>query len=139
MYKTKLGISVGLMGAIVCFLGAFLGLQWYFLAIIAYILLKEENEWLRRLALKVVIILISVTFITWVIRLAFDTAIIDFINIFKDDMEMSEVLWPGKIADYTTKYISYFADVLLILAGFKAIKQGHFSVKPVDELISKNV
>ena len=38
MHKTKLGISVGILGSIICILGAVAGLQWYFIGIVAYIL-----------------------------------------------------------------------------------------------------
>ena len=139
MYKTKLGISVGLMGAFVCFLGAILGLEWFFMAIIAYILLREDNEWLRRLSLKVLVILIATAIIGMLIRYVFQDAIYDFINLFTDEEDMLDIKWPSKISSFAVKYLYIASKLLLIFVGFKALKQGHVSVKPVDNLISKNV
>lgn len=47
MEKTKLGISVFVMGALCCFLGLFAG---YVITgvLVGYILLREEHVWLRR-------------------------------------------------------------------------------------------
>ena len=57
MQKTKLGISVGLLGAAVYFCGV---LSLLALIIVAgYILLVEENIWLRKSAVKAVVIYVS--------------------------------------------------------------------------------
>ena len=138
MYKTKFGISVGLMGAIVCFLGAVVGIQWYLLGIVAYILVKEDNEWLRRLTIKVVVLLVASAVITTLVPYLF-SFIYDIIDIFKDDIDMRDITWPNVFSTYITKYIKIIIDVILILAGLKALKQKHFSIQPVDNLISKNV
>ena len=138
MFKTKLGISVGLMGSIACVLGAILGLQWPFLAIVAYILFKDENEWLRRITLKVTIILLAGAVITLVVPYVFGT-IYDVIDIFLDDVDMLDITWTRKFSDIIVKYTRIIIDVVLIFMGLKALKQGHVSVKAVDNLISKNV
>ena len=62
-------------------------------------------------------------------------ALYDLIDVFSDRY----VAWPLDASSYITKYASIIVDVVLVLMGLKAIKQGHFSVKAVDELISKNV
>ena len=51
MQKTRLGISVGLLGAAIYFMGLFSG---YLLAVLlaGYVLLFEENSWLRKNAVK---------------------------------------------------------------------------------------
>ncbi len=134
MHKTKLGISVGILGSIICILGAVAGLQWYFIGIVAYILLQEQNEWLRRLSLKVTIILLGLSVFNLVVPYFFG-ALYDLIDVFSDRY----VAWPLDASSYITKYASIIVDVVLVLMGLKAIKQGHFSVKAVDELISKNV
>ena len=63
MQKTKVGISVGMIGAAVYFAGLFGG---YIAVIIlaGYILLCEENEWLRRSAVKAVALLMVFSFFT---------------------------------------------------------------------------
>ena len=53
MQKTKLGISVGLLGAAIYFTSLFSG---YLVPVIltGYVLLFEENDWLRKNAVKAV-------------------------------------------------------------------------------------
>lgn len=57
MQKTKLGLSVGLVGAALYFLGLFSFIPAFLLA--AYVLLMEENQWLKRAAVKMVAVLIG--------------------------------------------------------------------------------
>ena len=57
MQKTKLGLSVGLVGAALYFLGLFSFIPAFLLA--AYVLLLEENQWLKKAAVKMVAVLIG--------------------------------------------------------------------------------
>ena len=68
MQKTKLGISVGLLGAVLYFTGLFSG---YIVAVLiaGYILLCEENEWLRKSAVKALGVMIAFSLMTTVINL----------------------------------------------------------------------
>lgn len=138
MQKTSLGISVGLLGGIICLLGAVFGLQWYFLAIVAFVLLKEQNEWLRRLVLKVVIILVSVSVLCLLVNYAFGV-VFDIVHIGKDGAEMLDFAWITNISTYVTKYLRIIMDVVLVIIGIKAFSQKHTSIKAVDNLIAKNV
>ena len=52
MQKTKLGLTVGLVGAGLYFLGLFSFIPAFLLA--AYVLLMEDNEWLKKTAVKMV-------------------------------------------------------------------------------------
>ena len=53
MQKTKIGMTVGLLGAAIYFIGLFSGYLTVVL-LIGYVLLFEENEWLRKSAVKAV-------------------------------------------------------------------------------------
>lgn len=53
MNKTKLGISVGLMAALLWLLGYYAGYTVIAIAV-GYVLLVEENGWLKKQALRVV-------------------------------------------------------------------------------------
>lgn len=59
MQKTKLGVTVGLLGAAVYFSALFAS---YIpvIMIAGYILLAEENEWLRKAVIKAVVLLMSI-------------------------------------------------------------------------------
>lgn len=62
MQKTKLGISAGLLGAVLYFMGIFSG---YLLVVLlaAYVLVYEENGWLKQSAVRAVAILL--VFFIW--------------------------------------------------------------------------
>jgi hypothetical protein len=68
MQKTKLGISIGLVGAAVYFT-ALLGGYIPVLLIVGYVLLFEENEWLKKSCVKAVVLLISIGILLTVIGL----------------------------------------------------------------------
>lgn len=57
MQKTKIGVSVGLLGAAIYFMGLFSGYLTVVL-LIGYVLLFEENEWLRKSAVKAVALMV---------------------------------------------------------------------------------
>ena len=64
MQKTRLGISAALLGAVVCFSGLFSGYLLVFL-LTAYILLMEENVWLKKTAVKTVAVLMVFSRSAW--------------------------------------------------------------------------
>lgn len=136
MYKSKIGISVGLFGALVSLLGLLLGLSWPFLAVVAYILIREENEWLRRLTLKVLIFIIAVGVISLAVT-ELNTIIYNVIDIFSDDI--IKPTWPDTLSRNLHTAIEVIADLVLLFMGLKALKQGHFSIKSIDDVITKNV
>ena len=61
MQKTRLGISVGLLGACICLVALFGGLTPTIL-LAGYVLLMEENEWLKKCAVKAMAVLLVVAF-----------------------------------------------------------------------------
>ena len=77
MQKTKLGISVGLLGAVLYFMGIFSG---YLLVVLlaAYVLVYEENGWLKQSAVRAVAILLVFSFGSTAVKLIPDA--IDFID-----------------------------------------------------------
>ena len=66
MEKTKLGISQGMLGAIVYFSAALLGYISLFI-IGGYILFVEKTEWLKKCVIKAVILMLLYTLISTVI------------------------------------------------------------------------
>ena len=68
MQKTKLGISVGTLCAAIYFTGIFGG---YFTAVFlaGYVLLVENNEWLRKNAVKAIVLMIIFSIVTAIINL----------------------------------------------------------------------
>ena len=74
---TRLGISVELLGAAIYFMGLFSG---YMVAVLltGYVLLFEENEWLKKGAVKAVALMTFFSLLTAVINLI--PNMISFIN-----------------------------------------------------------
>ena len=61
MQGTKLGISVGMLGAAIYFTGLFSG---YIVPVllVGYVLMFEENGWLRRSAVKAISLMVFFSF-----------------------------------------------------------------------------
>lgn len=68
MQKTRLGISVGMLGAAIYLTGLFSG---YLVAVLlaGYVLMFEENEWLRRTGVKAVSLMVLFSLITVLVNL----------------------------------------------------------------------
>lgn len=68
MQKTKLGISVGLLGAALYFMGLFSG---YMVTVLlaGYVLLFEDNEWLRKAAVKAISVMVLFSFVSAIVNL----------------------------------------------------------------------
>ncbi len=55
--KTKLGISTGLFAAILYGFGLFCGMNLVTFVALAYVLWKEEDKWLRKVAVRVTVLI----------------------------------------------------------------------------------
>ena len=136
MQKTRLGISVGLMGFITyfaCYFGGYLAA----ILLFGYILLVENNQWLRKTAVKALLLAVAFSLLSALIGLIPD--IIDFIgsivNVFNGSFYLSIV---SKIVTVLTSAIGLIKTVLFIILGIKALSQGSITVPVVDDLTNKN-
>lgn len=135
MQKTKLGVSVGLLGAAVYFSAAFGGYVAMFL-VAGYVLLFEENEWLKKAAVKAVALMIAVGVLNTAIGLIPDvlTWLSSFLSIFDTYISVGKV---SSFFDSITGAISIIRTVFFLILGVKALKQGTINVPVVDNLINK--
>ena len=137
MQKTKLGISVGLAGAILYLLGLYGGVLVTILAA-AYILMAEENEWLRKAAVKSVVLMLGFSALSTVIY--FIPSIFDFffsiLNVFG-----AHIYWDflNSIANVLTSALSLLERVLFIGLALKALNQGNIPVPALDKFIEKYI
>lgn len=137
MQKTKLGISVGLLGAAAYFSGLFGG---YVVAVLlaGYALLFEENKWLRRAVIKAVALLIFFSLITTLINLIPDgIGVVD--NVFAVFHGSFKISFVTSIISMLTSVIYFVEKVLFIGLGLKALTQGTIAVPIIDKLIEKNI
>ena len=135
MQKTKLGVSVGLLGAAVYFSAAFGGYVAMFL-VAGYVLLFEENEWLKKAAVKAVALMIAVGVLNTAIGLIPDVLnwLSSFLSIFDTYISVGKV---SSFFDSITGAISIIRTVFFLILGVKALKQGTINVPVVDSLINK--
>lgn len=135
MQKTKLGVSVGLLGAAVYFTCLFSGYLVPFI-LTGYILLHEDNAWLKKSAVQAVALMTSFSFLTVVIRLTPDA--IGFIGsifaVFGGSFHLSVI---SSLIAVVLNALSIIETVLFVILGVKALDQGSVSIPIVDDLINK--
>lgn len=135
MQKTKFGISVGLFGAGLYFLGLFNG--YLIVTLLAlYILLFEENGWLRRTAVKVVVVMAVFSFWITIVNLIPDAIdVIDNIAlIFGGHVHISFI---SSLVNAVVTVLNLVEKILLLGLGIKAFNQGTIIIPVVDKLINK--
>ena len=137
MEKTKLGISVGLMGAALYFLGLFSS---YIVAVLlaGYVLLFEDNAWLKKSAVKAVAVLAIFSFATAVVNLLPNAVnlINDFVAIFGGHFYLSFL---SNLVGFVTTALNLLEKLLLLGLGLTALNQGTLPVPFVDGLINKHM
>lgn len=138
MEKTKLGISVGLLAAAVYFMGLINVIPMVLLA--GYVLLAESNEWLRRSAVKAVVIYVGLGLIPEV----FD--VIDYlfgvVNVILGWLPLPfswYLKFPANIDSLILYAVSLIRSVLLLVLGLTALSQGSVKVNAADKLVDKNM
>lgn len=135
MQKTKLGITVGALGAITYFTGFFSG---YLVAIIlaGYVLLFEENAWLKRSVVKAIVLMAFFSIVRTILNLIPDAIdiISDIVLIFNGSFALIKV---SQIISALLGIINIIEKVLFLGLGFKALSQGTIVIPFIDSKVSK--
>lgn len=135
MQKTKLGISVGLLGAGLYFMGLFSG---YMVTVLlaGYVLLCEENEWLKKAAVKAISVMVLFSFVSAIINLLPNAmSIIDsLVSMFGGNFYIGFI---SNLVNAVVTALSVIEKLLLLGLGVKALNQGTIAVPVVDGLINK--
>lgn len=137
MMKTKLGVSVGLLGAAVYLLGLYGGYVVTIL-LVGYILLFEDNAWLRKSAVKALVLLLGFSVLSSLVYLIPHLIgfVSDVIGIFGGSFYVS---WIASVANAVSGAFGIIEQLLFIGLGIKALVQGTIAVPAVDNLIDKYV
>lgn len=137
MQKSKLGISVGLLGVFAC-AAAFFGGYLATFAIVGYILLCEENEWLRKTAVKAAVVMVVFSLAGAVVGFIPDAInLIDSVlNIFGGSFYLTFVT---NIVNLCTRVLNLLEKIILVLLAIKAFSQGTVAVGPIDNIINKHL
>lgn len=135
MQKTRFGISVGMLAAAIYFTGLFSG---YLVAVlmVGYVLLFEENEWLKKSAVKMLALMIFFSFFTTLLNLV-PNAIEIINNIFSTfGGYFTSNLLKGIVAAIVG-ILNFIEKILFIMLGVKAFSQGTIAVPFIDRIIEK--
>ena len=136
MNKIKLGVSAGLTGAILYFLGAISIIPAVILA--GDILLKEENDWLKYQAVKMVMIVVIFGAINIGLNCIDDIFAIfnQVIGIFAKNVHIAV---PLGLTGILSTVCSLLRNIVLIWSGINALNFKTVYVASIDELVSKNM
>lgn len=137
MQKTKLGITVGALGAITFFAGFFGG---YLAAIVlaGYALLFEENAWLKRSVVKAVVLMVFFSVTVAIINVIPD--LLEFVgniaSVFYGNFSIIKV---NQIVNVLVSGLNLVEKVLFLGLGVKALSQGTIVIPFIDKKVSKYI
>lgn len=128
MQKSKSGIALGAMGAVVYF-SALLGGYIPLFLLSGYIFIKEDSKWLKKAVFKAIALMLVFSGLGAVIDMLNEILGI-FNNLFSWDMEIPLGL------DYVLKnIISISKTVLFSVLGFKALGLGDIPIQTIDNAV----
>ena len=135
MQKTKLGVSVGMMGAALCLSCAFGGYL-ISLLLLGYILLFEENMWLKKNSVKAVATLFGFSVLTTVIGIipGFIGIIDSVLGIFGGNLYIGFI---SEIFSTLSRVVDFVETLVFLGLGLKALNQGTLKIPVIDSMVSK--
>jgi hypothetical protein len=136
MEKSTLGISISLLGAGLYFISLISIIPLVIMA--GYVLLFEQNEWLRTAAVKAVAIVVFFSVLTTLIGLLSNSSSLlnDLVVLFTGSIDLSIV---NRILSIFRAALSILQNILLLMLGFSALKQGNVSFGTLENTIKKHM
>ena len=133
MQKTKLGLSIGMLSTLI-YLVALFGEYTPLLLLVGYVLLFEQNDWLKRVCFKAVAILVAFSIATALVDLVPDVIgiIADLVSIFDERFSYSAV---SSIVSALKSALSVVKTILLLMLALKAYKIRDVKLTKIDTLI----
>lgn len=134
MQKTRLGISVGLLGAAIYLVGLFGGYV-AMVVLAGYTLLFESNGWLRRSAVKAVVLMVAFSALNAVLGLIPDcfSAIGEVVVLGGGEFQLVLL---NHLFSALIQLVDVVKKVLFLVLGAKALRQSTVVIPAVDEFIS---
>ena len=135
MEKTKLGIPVALMALIVCLLGYYGGYVVTAL-VIGYVFLKEDSEFLKKLALKVLVLLLAFSVASTLIYLIPNAlnVVYSLIHIVAPEFYLNFI---DRIFNFLSNILSFVKTLVFLALSFYALQGKEFKVPVLDEQMDK--
>ena len=137
MQKTKLGISVGLVGAILYLCGFFSGYV-ATLLIAGYVLLFEENAWLKKTSVRAVALVTGFSALYALLGLIPDliSLVNSVFNVFGGHFSIAFV---SNIISVFRNLLNLLELVVYFLLGASALMQKEITIPGLDDLIDKHM
>lgn len=135
MEKAKIGIPVTLLGAIMCLLGYYGGYVVTGIAV-GYILLVEENQQLKKMAVKVLAVMLCFSVLSTLLYLipSFLGVIESLIRLFDSGYYMGDYY---RFFEFPNSVLSLLKTILFLLMGVNALQGKQTKVPVVDQLLDK--
>lgn len=137
MEKTKLHLPVALVAAAACFLGLYGG---YVITgfLVGYVLLAEEDAWLKKVCARVLVLMLAFSVIFTVINLipSLLELLYDFLRIFNVNIYLDFI---HEIFNLLYNVVSLIKTVLFILMGVAALANKRISFPVIDPFLEKQL
>ena len=135
MQKTKLGISVGLLAAIIYFLGLFSGYV-ATIVLVGYILIVEDNAWLKKTSVKAVVLVLGFSLLYSVLGLipGLISVINSLVNIFGGSFYITFVT---NVINMLENGIGLVQKIVFLGLGVMALNESTIKIPGLDALIDK--
>ncbi len=137
MQKSRLGISVGMLGAAVYFAGFFGGVV-ATIILAGYILLCEDNPWLRRTAVKAAALMFGFAVLSACVGLIPNPldVINDFMILCDESFSSSSI---DKIINFVESTIVILEKIAFLVLGINALKMGNVAIPVIDPMVDKHI
>jgi hypothetical protein len=134
--KSKLGISVGLIAAAAYFTGLFSGYIPLIL-ILGYVLIAEQNRWLKVSVVKALIICLAFSAMRFIIGFIPDLfgLVSSAAQIFDKGVTYFRLT---SVTSFLVNILSIAESAILFILGLMALRQKSFSVGLIDNFIKKH-
>ncbi len=138
MEKTKLGLSASLFAAIL-FCAAYFGGYVAAIIIAGYILIAEESVWLKKMALRCLLIMIAFSVISLAINFVPDLIKTAFSGADYDSIGRSIYNAVAKFSNIQSEYIYYPAKIVVfVLMIIASLRHSEKRVFLIDKLFDKH-
>lgn len=135
MLKTKLGVSIALVGAAMYFFGVVSFIPAVLLA--GAVLIMEDNQWVKRQAAKMLGVVVAFTLIS--VALGWIDDVVGLLNTIVHwvDKDAKSLEIPGNLTSVLRVIVNTVEEILLVVMGFMALKMKEIRFAPIDKLLDK--
>jgi hypothetical protein len=133
--KTKLGLSAGIVAGAAYFLGLVSGYI-PLLLIVGYVLICEENRWLKMSVIKALLICIVFSLLGVILGILPDALSLlnDMIRLFDDGVDFSKVY---NVFSFLQNGLNFLEMLVLLVFTFMSFGQKTIRIAPLDNAIKK--